>query len=137
MDDHASVIAVLENAWFGAGSGTEFAPPTRERLAGFGTLQAIEADKILDEGEEAIEMGTLFSGRLAQSTLFSVRGPVTILSIEPGDIFGSSAALGQTKVQSRVAATEACEVPVIDGARLSAARKEDRALTAITLLMAS
>jgi CRP-like cAMP-binding protein len=66
-----------------------------------------------------------------------VRGPVTILSIEPGDIFGSSASLGQTKVQSRVAATEACEVPVIDGARLSAARKEDRALTAITLLMAS
>ena len=127
MDDHASVIVMLNNTWF----GSELAPETQERLAKLGTIQEFEADEIiLHEGEEAIEMGILISGRLALRTLVPERGPVTILSVEPGDIFGWSAILAATKAQSTVVATEPSKALVIEGATLRAALKEDHALAA-------
>ncbi len=75
-------------------------------------------------------MGILISGRLALRTLVPERGPVTILSVEPGDIFGWSAVLAATKAQSTVVATEPSKALVIEGATLRAALKEDHALAA-------
>ncbi len=127
MDDYASVIAMLNHTWFGA----ELAPETQERLARRGSIVEFEADEvILHEGEEATEMGILVSGRLALRTLVPERGPVTILSVEPGDVFGWSAVLPEAKAQSTVVATEPSRALVIDGATLRAALKEDHALAA-------
>ncbi len=127
MDDYASVIAMLNHTWFGA----ELAPETQERLARMGSIVEFEADEvILHEGEEATEMGILVSGRLALRTLVPERGPVTILSVEPGDVFGWSAVLPEAKAQSTVVATEPSRALVIDGATLRAALKEDHALAA-------
>jgi len=127
MDDQASVILMLNHTWF----GSELAPETQERLAKLGTIVDFVADEvILHEGEDAIEMGIMISGRLALRTLVPGRGPVTILSVEPGDIFGWSAILEATKAQSTVVATEPSKALVIEGATLRAALKEDHALAA-------
>jgi CRP-like cAMP-binding protein len=127
MDDHATVISMLNHTWF----GSDLAPETQERLAKLGVIQDFEADEvILHEGDEANEMGILISGQLALRTLVPERGPVTILSVEPGDIFGWSAVLSATQVQSTVVATEKSKALVIEGTKLRAALKEDHALAA-------
>jgi CRP-like cAMP-binding protein len=127
MDDHASVIVMLNHTWF----GSELAPETQERLARLGTMADFAADEvILQEGDDATELGILISGRLALRTLVPERGPVTILSVEPGDIFGWSAILPTTTAQSTVVATEPSRALVIDGASLRAALKDDHALAA-------
>lgn len=127
MDDYGAVVAMLNHTWFGA----DLAPETQERLAMLGSIQTFEADEVvLHEGEAAEELGILVSGRLALRTLVPGRGPVTILSVEPGDIFGWSAALPETRAQSTVVATESCQALVIDGATLRKALREDHALAA-------
>jgi CRP/FNR family cyclic AMP-dependent transcriptional regulator len=127
MDDCGAVIAMLNHTWF----GSDLSPQTQERLARLGEVQDFETDEvILREGDDAREMGILVSGRLALRTLVPERGPITILSVEPGDIFGWSAVLADTKAQSTVVATEPSQALVIDGARLRAALKEDHALAA-------
>lgn len=127
MDDYAAVISMLNHTWFGA----ELSPETQERLARLGEIQDFEADEvILHEGDPSREMGILISGRLALRTLVPERGPVTILSVEPGDIFGWSAALADTEAQSTVVATQSSQALVIDGATLRAALKDDHALAA-------
>jgi CRP/FNR family cyclic AMP-dependent transcriptional regulator len=127
MDENVSVIAMLDHTWF----GSELAPETQEKLASLGSLVSFGPEEvILREGEEATEMGILISGRLALRTLVPERGPVTILSVEPGDIFGWSACLPATSAQSTVVATEASKALVIDGATLRAALKSDHGLAA-------
>ncbi len=127
MDDYASVIAMLNHTWFGA----ELSPETQERLARLGDIQDFEADEvILREGDETKEMGILIRGRLALRTFVPERGPVTIMSVEPGDIFGWSAVLADPQAQSTVVATESSQALVIEGVKLRAALKEDHALAA-------
>jgi CRP-like cAMP-binding protein len=127
MDDYATVIAMLNNTWF----GSDLSPQTQQRLARLGVVREFEADSIvLHEGDDATPMGILISGRLALRTLVPERGPVTILSVEPGDIFGWSALLAGTQAQSTVVATEKSQALVIEGAPLRAALKEDHALAA-------
>jgi CRP/FNR family cyclic AMP-dependent transcriptional regulator len=127
MDDYTAVIAMLNHTWF----GSDLAPQTQERLAKLGEIQDFEAEEvILHEGEEATEMGILISGRLALRTLVPERGLVTILSVEPGDIFGWSAVLADTKAQSTVVATQSSQALVIEGTKLRAALKDDHALAA-------
>jgi CRP/FNR family cyclic AMP-dependent transcriptional regulator len=127
MDDYTAVIAMLNHTWF----GSELSPETQERLAKLGEIQDFEAEEvILHEGDDAKEMGILISGRLALRTLVPERGPVTILSVEQGDIFGWSAVLADTQAQSTVVATQPSRALVIDGVKLRAALKEDHALAA-------
>jgi CRP-like cAMP-binding protein len=127
MDDYSAVITMLNHTWF----GSDLAPETQERLAKLGELQDFEAEEVvLREGEDATEMGILISGRLALRTLVPERGPVTILSVEPGDIFGWSAVLPSVKAQSTVVATEKSQALVIEGTKLREALKADHALAA-------
>ena len=127
MDDYAAVIAMLNNTWFGA----ELSPETQERLARLGGIADFEVDEvILHEGDQTRAMGILVTGRLALRTLVPERGPVTILSVEPGDIFGWSAVLDDAQAQSTVVATEVSRALVIEGVKLRAALKEDHALAA-------
>jgi CRP-like cAMP-binding protein len=127
MDDYSAVITMLNHTWF----GSDLAPETQERLAKLGELQDFEAEEVvLREGEDATEMGILISGRLALRTLVPERGPVTILSVEPGDIFGWSAVLPAVKAQSTVVATEKSQALVIEGTKLREALKADHALAA-------
>jgi CRP/FNR family transcriptional regulator, cyclic AMP receptor protein len=127
MDDYAEAISLLNHTWFGA----ELSPETQERLARLGEIQDFEADEvILQEGDAPRAMGIIISGRLALRTLVPGRGLITILSVEPGDIFGWSAVLPDTQAQSTVVATEPSKALVIEGVKLRAALKDDHALAA-------
>jgi CRP/FNR family cyclic AMP-dependent transcriptional regulator len=127
MDDYAAVISMLNHTWF----GSELAPETQERLAKLGEVKEFEADEVIvQEGEEGVEFGILISGRLALRMLVPERGSVTILSVEPGDVFGWSAVLADARSQSTVVATQAGQALVIPGPKLRAALKEDHALAA-------
>ena len=127
MDENVSVIAMLNHTWF----GSELSPETQERLASLGSLITYEPEEvILHEGDVVTQMGILISGRLALRTLVPERGPVTILSVEQGDLFGWSAILPDTAAQSTVVAIEPSKALVIDGATLRAALKADHGLAA-------
>ncbi len=127
MEDPSPIIAMLNRTWFGA----ELAPETQERLARLGTVQDFPADTvILEEGQDANEMGILVSGRLALRQLVPGRGLVTILSVEPGDIFGQSALTEHAEAQSTVVAIEPSRALVFDGEVLRTALREDHALAA-------
>jgi CRP-like cAMP-binding protein len=127
MDENASVISMLDHTWF----GSELAPETQEKLASLGSIISFRPEEvILQEGEESIEFGILLSGRLALRTLVPERGPVTILSVEPGDVFGWSAILPEATAHSTVVATEPSKALVIDGTTLRAALKSDHGLAA-------
>lgn len=127
MDDYASVIAMLNHTWFGA----ELAPQTQERLAKLGAITKFETDQVvIREGDASEKFGILVSGRLALRTQVPGQGPVTIMSVEQGDIFGWSSVLPGMQAQSTVVATEDCEALVMDGTLLRAAMREDHALAA-------
>jgi CRP/FNR family cyclic AMP-dependent transcriptional regulator len=127
MDDYAAAIAMLNRTWF----ASDLSPVTQERLARMGTIQDFEPDEVIvREGDEPLELGILVAGRLALRTFVPERGPVTILSVEPGDIFGWSAVLGDSRTQSTVVATERSRAIVIPGEALRTALKEDHALAA-------
>ncbi len=127
MDDSAAIIAMLNQTWFAA----ELAPETQQHLARLGTVQDFAEDEvILEEGEEAREMGILLSGRLALRTHVPGQGMITIMSVEPGDIFGQSALLPNAEAQSTVVATEPSRALVFQGPRIRAALREDHALAA-------
>ena len=118
---------MLNRTWF----ASELAAETQERLAKLGTIQDFEADEVLlQEGAEADEMGILISGRLALRTLVPGRGSVTILSVEPGDIFGQSALDENARAQSTVVVIEPSRALVFEGNALRAALREDHALAA-------
>jgi CRP/FNR family transcriptional regulator, cyclic AMP receptor protein len=127
MDDYADVIAMLNHTWFGA----ELAPETQERLAKLGAITSFESDEVvIHEGDASDKLGILVSGRLALRQQVPGQGAVTIMSVEPGDIFGWSSVLPGMQAQSTVVATQDCQALVMDGTKLRAALREDHALAA-------
>lgn len=127
MDDSQQAVALLNHTWF----GSELPPETQERLVALSSIQEFQAGEvILSEGEDTTEMGILLHGRLALRMMVPGRGLVTILSVEPGDLFGQSALTSPHIASSTVVATEDSRALVFAGPALRAALKEDHALAA-------
>jgi CRP/FNR family cyclic AMP-dependent transcriptional regulator len=127
MDDYSDVLAMLNRTWFGA----ELAPQTQERLVKLGGIADFEPDEIVvREGDVSDTLGILLSGRLALQLMVPGQGMVTIMSVEPGDIFGWSSVLQGMQTQSTVVASELSQALVLDGPKLRAALREDHALAA-------
>ncbi|HEX8940055.1 MAG TPA: cyclic nucleotide-binding domain-containing protein [Candidatus Limnocylindrales bacterium] len=127
MEDHRSVIAMLHETWF----GSELPPETQDRLASLASIIAFEAaEELLREGAETTRMGIVLDGRLALHQVVPGRGPVTILSVEPGDIFGWSVLTPPYRASSTVLATQPGRAIVFGGAALRTALAADHALAA-------
>lgn len=127
MDVTLSAVSLLNETWF----GSELPPETQARLAALSSMQEFAAGEVLlEEGGDAFEMGILLEGRLALRTLVPGRGLITILSVEPGDIFGQSALIPPYKASSSVVATEHGRALRFSGPELRAALKADHALAA-------
>lgn len=127
MDDSQQAVAILSHTWF----GSELPPQTQARLASLSSIQEFQAgDVLLREGEDTTEIGIVLSGRLALQMFVPERGVVTILSVEPGDLFGQSALTPPHKASSTVVATEDGRALIFGGPELRAALKEDHALAA-------
>jgi CRP-like cAMP-binding protein len=126
-DDNASLVALLNATWFGA----NLPPDSQVRLAGLARrYQAAAGTTLLTEGQLANELGIVLSGRVSLRTLVPEEGWITILTVEPGDIFGQSALVPPYRSTSNVVALQAVDVLALDGPGLRAALAADHDLAA-------
>ena len=114
--------------WFGSSlDDATIAPPPRRwpdrRTAKTGEI-------LLVEGGRSDELGVVVSGRLALRMLVPERGMVTILTVEPGDLYGWSAIAAPQRATSTVVAIEPSELIAFDGMDLRLALAEDDRLAA-------
>ena len=121
-EDEASLVALLNATWFAAG----LPPDAQVRLARLARRYQVPAGtKLLGDGEPANELGIVLSGRVSLRTLVPERGMVTILTVEPGDIFGQSAIVPPYRATSNVVALQPVDVIALDGPGLRAALSSD------------
>jgi CRP-like cAMP-binding protein len=127
MQDQASLVAVLNSTWFASG----FPPTIQTRLAELSRPYTAEpGTELFREGDPSDILGIVILGRVALRTLVPERGDVTILTVEPGDVFGWSAVVPPYRATSTATAIEPVEAIAFDGPPLRAALREDPVLAA-------
>lgn len=119
--------AALATTWFTAGlSGEE-----RGRLAALGRLVAIpEGTTVLEEGMPCTSLGVVVSGRVALRLRLPGGEDRTIMTVDPGDIFGWSAVMPPAIATSTVVAVLPTNAVMFDGDRLRRALASDCSLSA-------
>jgi len=111
--------------WFTSGLD----PTAVTRLAELSRRFTAEPGTVLfQEGDPSEIFGIVVKGRLALRTLVPERGDITILTVEPGDVYGWSAIVPPYRSTSTATAIEPVEAIVFDAAPLRAALREDCAL---------
>ena len=84
MNETAALIAALNTSWFSSGLSEK----AQTRLAELGRRFTAEpGTELFREGEESDTFGILVHGRVALRTLVPERGDITILTVEPGDVY--------------------------------------------------
>jgi CRP-like cAMP-binding protein len=126
-EERAALVATLRETWFGAGLDDS----TLERLAGLGRRREVAAGEVVvAEGSRSDELGVVVSGRLALRMLVPERGMTTILTVEPGDLYGWSAIVPPNRATSTVTVVEAAELIAFAGMGLRMALADDPTLAA-------
>ena len=120
----------LRSTWFG--SSLDNAPADGPAIARPGSTSVREEwrGSCSVEGGRSDELGVVASGRLALRMLVPERGMVTILTVEPGDLYGWSAIASPQRATSTVVAIEPSELIAFDGMALRLALAEDPILAA-------
>lgn len=125
MSAARSLLARLNSTWFGAGLSSQ----ARERLAALAELREVDPGAVLlREGADTEQFGVLLSGLLALRVAVAGRGTATLMTVEPGDIFGWSAAVPPYRATSTVVALETSEVLILDAGALRELLRDDEAL---------
>jgi CRP-like cAMP-binding protein len=127
MTDLGALVSELEATWFGAG----LSRGVRERLAGMARRYEAPAQaRLLREGEDTQELSVLVAGRVALSEHVAGRGSVTLMTVEPGDVFGWSALIAPFKATSTVVSLEPVTVIAFEGTLLRERVRADCELAA-------
>ena len=127
MTDLAALVAEIEATWFGSGLSRS----NRESLAGMAREYEAPANtRLLREGDDTNELSVLIEGRVALTEHVAGRGSVTLMTVEPGDVFGWSAIIAPFKATSTVVSLEPVRVIAFDGAVLRDRVRTDCALAA-------
>jgi len=120
------------DAFHGSPFVTGLAPSERRRLAALATRRnARPGDVLLSEGAPTAQLGVVLAGRLALRLQVPGRGLMTVLTVEPGDVFGWSAIVPPYRSTSTVVAVEPSEVAVLDATSLRTALEDDEGLAAV------
>jgi CRP-like cAMP-binding protein len=123
--DDAAIL--LARTWF----GSRLPPAALERVGPHVRLEAYRAGtEILREGDVTTDIGIVHTGRVALRMRVPGRGPMMILTVEPGDIVGWSAIVPPHRATSTVVAVEPSELLSIEGERLRTELANDPALAA-------
>ena len=118
---------LLRDAPFTAGLGGS----ERRRLVSFARLVAFDRDDVLlREGEPTPYLAVITSGRVALRLRLPGRAPITVTTVEPGDIVGWSAVLAPFRATSTAVAVEPTEAIAFDGPPLRLALESDEDLAA-------
>jgi CRP/FNR family cyclic AMP-dependent transcriptional regulator len=127
MDARDTVTAALGTTWFGSG----LSPHARSRLAECATLRDHQAgETILREGDETALFAIVTRGRVALRMHVPERGPVTILTVEPGDVLGWSAVVPPHRSTSTAVTIEPTTLLSFEPRRLRALLEADLPLAA-------
>jgi CRP/FNR family transcriptional regulator, cyclic AMP receptor protein len=127
MDDRDAVTTELGATWFGAGLSHH----ARARLAAAATLQDMPPDTILlREGDDTGIFAIITRGRVALRMRVPERGPVTILTVEPGDVVGWSSVVPPHRSTSTAVTVEETRLLVFEARQLRALLESDLALAA-------
>jgi len=122
MQDQVSIVASLNSSWFASG----LEPETATRLAALANVYHAEpGEQLFREGDPSDLFGVVIRGRIALRTLVPERGEITILTIEPGDVFGWSTVVPPYRSTSNATAIEAVEAIVFEAAGIRAALRTD------------
>jgi len=122
-----ALVDVLRASPFTAGLGGG----ERRLLSSFARIVTAGTDEILiREGESTPYLGILVSGRVALRMRLPGRPPITVMTVEPGDIVGWSAVLAPYRATSTVIAVEPTELIALDSAPLRLALESDEDLAA-------
>jgi CRP/FNR family transcriptional regulator, cyclic AMP receptor protein len=123
----SSLIDLLRDVPFVAGLGGG----ERRLLASFARLLDAERDEVLlREGEPTPYLAIVTAGRVALRMRFPGRDPVTIATVEPGDIVGWSAVVAPYRATSTAVAVEPVAAIAFDGPQLRQALETDEDLAA-------
>ncbi len=118
-----------------AGSRGWFGPPIdpghEARLGAIARPARFLADEVVaGEGTLLADLGILRTGRLALRLFVPGRGRVTILTVEPGDVFNWSVLVPPYRASSTVVAVEPSEASLYDAVALRRTLDEDPILAA-------
>jgi len=120
-------IDLLRDVPFVAGLGGG----ERRRLASFARLISAQRDEVLlREAEPTPYLAIVTTGRVALRMRLPGRGPVTIATVEPGDIVGWSAVVAPYRATSTAVAVEPTEAVAFDSQQLRQALETDEDLAA-------
>ena len=120
--------ALLGDTWFGAGLPVA----ERARLASNGTVEDVPEGRVLvREGRPCEALGIVVTGRIGIRLGLPGLEDRTILTIEPGDIFGWSAVVPPSIATSTCTAIAPSQVILFDGVGLGAALATDSELAAV------
>jgi len=127
MTDLAALVAEIDATWFGSGLSRGI----KESLAGMAReYEAPAGARLLREGDDTQELSVLVEGRVALTEHVAGRGSVTLMTVEPGDVFGWSAIIAPFKATSTVVSLEPVRVIAFDAAALRDRVRSDCALAA-------
>jgi CRP-like cAMP-binding protein len=127
MADGSALASKLGGTWFGGG----LAARDRDRLVASATLRAFGVGEILlREGAECDSFGVLLTGLLGMQVQVPGRGTVTLLTVEPGDVYGWSALVPPHRSTSTVLGIEPGEALIFDAPELRTMLGDDDALAA-------
>lgn len=119
--------AILGATWF----ARDFTPRTRDHLAALGTLSEIaEGTVIVREGDVCRSLGVVIDGRVALRLRLPGGDDRTILTVDPGDVFGWSAVLPPAIATASAVAILPTRAVLFDGEALRAAFATDGDLAA-------
>jgi CRP-like cAMP-binding protein len=127
MADRHSLAVELAASWF----GSDLPPHARTAFLELAVEREVEAGtEMVREGQPTTGFGLVLSGRVALRLHVPGRGQVTILTVEPGDIYGWSAIVPPYRSTSTGVAVEPVRALVVDAVALRAALRADDALAA-------
>ena len=121
------MTAILAATWF----ARDLTPEAREHLAVLGTLIEIpEGTVIIREGDVCRSLGVVIDGRVALRLRLPGDDDRTILTVDPGDVFGWSAVLPPAIATASAVAIVQTQAVLFDGEALRAAFASDCELAA-------
>lgn len=124
----SALTDLLGSTWFGADLSVE----TRARLAAVGHLVDLpDGAIVVREGSPCEEMGIVIHGRIALRMALAGGHDRTILTVEPGDVFGWSAVMAPGVATSSCVAVGRTRVVLFDGVDLRFALAIDRDLASV------
>lgn len=118
---------ILAATWF----ARDLTPKARSHLAALGAVSDIaEGTTIISEGVPCPSIGVVVSGRIAIRMSLPGGAERTILTVEPGDVFGWSAVLPPAVATASAVAIAPTRAVIFDGEDLRAAFASDPDLAA-------